>query len=179
MGPWRVCGAGARRSARRSSSRGALDAARNAALRRVPEDADICVSTDLDEVFEPGWRAALESAWKPEHTRATYLYTWAFRADGRPDPVSREKIHRRLAFAGSAGARSAALRRPGRRKPGLGRGARTEPPSRPGKIPRTIPAASGARRRRRPRRRPRRLLAGARIPFSRPYDRAIEVLKHI
>ncbi len=76
-----------------------FDAARNAALRRVPEDADICVSTDLDEVFEPGWRAALESAWKPEHTRATYLYTWAFRADGTPQTqYPREKIHRRLGF---------------------------------------------------------------------------------
>ena len=42
-----------------------FDVARNLSLRRVPEDADICVCTDLDEVFTPGWRAALEAAWAP------------------------------------------------------------------------------------------------------------------
>ena len=31
-----------------------FDTARNIALSHVPEDADICVSNDLDEVFEPG-----------------------------------------------------------------------------------------------------------------------------
>ncbi len=76
-----------------------FDAARNAALRHVPEDADICVSTDLDEVFEPGWRETLEAVWTPEHTRATYLYTWSFRADGTPETqYTREKIHRRQGF---------------------------------------------------------------------------------
>ena len=39
-----------------------FDTARNRSLALVPEDADICVCTDLDEVFHPGWRAALESA---------------------------------------------------------------------------------------------------------------------
>ena len=39
-----------------------FDRARNRSLELVPEDADICVCTDLDEVFEPGWRAALEKA---------------------------------------------------------------------------------------------------------------------
>uniref|UniRef100_UPI0032E4CF26 glycosyltransferase n=1 Tax=Lacrimispora sp. TaxID=2719234 RepID=UPI0032E4CF26 len=41
-----------------------FDTARNIALDHVPEDADICVSNDLDEVFIPGWRKILESAWK-------------------------------------------------------------------------------------------------------------------
>ena len=39
-----------------------FDTARNRSLELVPEDADICVCTDLDEVFHPGWRAALERA---------------------------------------------------------------------------------------------------------------------
>jgi len=30
-----------------------FDTARNLALSHVPEDADICVSNDLDEIFEP------------------------------------------------------------------------------------------------------------------------------
>ena len=37
-----------------------FDVARNEALKLVPEDTDICVCTDLDEVFEKGWREELE-----------------------------------------------------------------------------------------------------------------------
>lgn len=32
-----------------------FDTARNRSLELVPEDTDICVCTDLDEVFHPGW----------------------------------------------------------------------------------------------------------------------------
>ena len=39
-----------------------FDAARNRSLELVPEDVDLCVCTDLDEVFRPGWREALEQA---------------------------------------------------------------------------------------------------------------------
>ena len=33
-----------------------FDVARNLSLNFVPENVDICVCTDLDEVLEPGWR---------------------------------------------------------------------------------------------------------------------------
>jgi len=33
-----------------------FDAARNLSLDFLPEDVDICVCTDLDEVFEQGWQ---------------------------------------------------------------------------------------------------------------------------
>ena len=59
-----------------------FDTARNRSLDLVDEDADICVCTDLDEVFHPGWRAALESAWTPGTGQARYRYTWSFRPDG-------------------------------------------------------------------------------------------------
>ena len=39
-----------------------FDAARNRSLELVPEDVDPCVCPDLDEVFRPGWREALEQA---------------------------------------------------------------------------------------------------------------------
>ncbi len=42
-----------------------FDAARNAAMDHIPEDVDLCVSNDLDEVFEPGWRKRLEDAGRP------------------------------------------------------------------------------------------------------------------
>lgn len=76
-----------------------FDEARNTALSHVPEDADICVSNDLDEIFDVGWREKLESTWKPEYTRAQYLFTWSFKPDGSPaKQYMMEKIHRRHGF---------------------------------------------------------------------------------
>ncbi len=76
-----------------------FDTARNRAMSHIPDDVDICVSNDLDEVFEPGWRQKLEEAWRPEHTRARYLFTWSYHADGSPDKqFAMEKVHRRHGF---------------------------------------------------------------------------------
>lgn len=76
-----------------------FDTARNLALSHVPETADICVSNDLDEVFEPGWRKRLEAAWDPSCTRARYWFTWSFKPDGSPEKqFHMEKIHRRHGF---------------------------------------------------------------------------------
>ena len=76
-----------------------FDTARNIAMDHVPEDADICVSNDLDEVFEKGWRQKLEAAWEPQHTRARYIFSWSLHADGTPDKqFPMEKIHRRHGF---------------------------------------------------------------------------------
>lgn len=73
-----------------------FDAARNAALELVPEEADICVCTDLDEVFRPGWRKALETAWRPGAGKARYRYTWSFNPDGSEGCVFWiEKAHTR------------------------------------------------------------------------------------
>lgn len=76
-----------------------FDVARNRSLELVPEDADICVCTDLDEVFHPGWRAALEQVWVPGAGQATYRYTWSFNADGSEGVVFwYEKIHARRGY---------------------------------------------------------------------------------
>lgn len=76
-----------------------FDAARNRSLELVDEDADICVCTDLDEVFHPGWRALLEKAWRPGYSQAVYRYTWNFRPDGSEGVVFwYEKIHARHGF---------------------------------------------------------------------------------
>ena len=39
-----------------------FDTARNRSLELVPQEMDLCVCTDLDEVFHPGWRAAIDGA---------------------------------------------------------------------------------------------------------------------
>ena len=76
-----------------------FDTARNRSLELVPSTADICVCTDLDEVFHPGWRAALEAAWQPGAGQATYRYTWSFRPDGSEGVVFwYEKIHARQGY---------------------------------------------------------------------------------
>lgn len=76
-----------------------FDVARNHSLALVPQDADICVCTDLDEVFHPGWRARLEAAWQPGTCRAAYRYTWNFQADGSEGYVFWiEKIHARHGY---------------------------------------------------------------------------------
>lgn len=76
-----------------------FDVARNRSLDMVPEDADICVCVDLDEVFHPGWREKLEQAWFPGAGRATYRYTWSFNADGSEGVVFwYEKAHARHGY---------------------------------------------------------------------------------
>lgn len=54
-----------------------FDLARNAALALIPADVDVCISLDLDEVLEPGWREEIERLWKPgETTNLWYLFDW-------------------------------------------------------------------------------------------------------
>lgn len=84
-----------------------FDTARNVSLAHVPEEADICVCTDLDEVFEPGWRHTLEMAWgnptpmtdAPVAKTGRYLYNWQLKPDGSPDvQFYNFKIHDRHGF---------------------------------------------------------------------------------
>ena len=60
-----------------------FDIARNKSLDFVPKDADICICTDLDEVFESGWRKILEENWN-NSSRAQYTYNWAFNEQDKP-----------------------------------------------------------------------------------------------
>ena len=41
-----------------------FDDARNESLKLIPDDIDICVCTDLDEIFIEGWRKNLENSLK-------------------------------------------------------------------------------------------------------------------
>ena len=76
-----------------------FDVARNLSLDHIPAVADICVCTDLDEVFSPGWREHLEQAWQPDTNTARYLYNWSHRPDGSPDmQFYYSKIHSRKGF---------------------------------------------------------------------------------
>lgn len=77
-----------------------FDVARNISLEMVPSDADICVCTDLDEVFDPGWRKTLENIWLNNNiTRLKYNYIWSFNEYGNPATTFYiSKIHKRNGY---------------------------------------------------------------------------------
>ncbi len=76
-----------------------FDVARNHAMEKVSSNTDICVSNDLDEIFESAWREKLENAWKREHTRAKYMFVWSHNEDNSiKKQFPMEKIHRRHGF---------------------------------------------------------------------------------
>lgn len=65
-----------------------FDAARNLALHLVPGDYEACVVLDLDEVLSPGWRDAVEAAWRPGETASATCRVISSRdARGRPNAV--------------------------------------------------------------------------------------------
>jgi glycosyltransferase involved in cell wall biosynthesis len=70
-----------------------FDLARNAAMALIPADIDVCVSLDLDEVLEPGWREEIESVWKDDTTRLRYKFDW-----GCGISFYYEKIHHRNGY---------------------------------------------------------------------------------
>ena len=76
-----------------------FDRAREASLALVPADADVCICLDLDEMLLPGWRAALEAAWKPDTTRLRHPFVWNWTADGKPlNTLYGHRIHARHAY---------------------------------------------------------------------------------
>ena len=71
-----------------------FDVARNESLKLLPEDTDICVCTDIDEVFEKGWREKLENSWNQNTNRIRITYNWSLDKDNKPIIYFlQEKIH--------------------------------------------------------------------------------------
>jgi glycosyltransferase involved in cell wall biosynthesis len=70
-----------------------FDKARDAALALVPRDFDVCISLDLDEVMEPGWREEIERVWQENTTRLRYKFDW-----GCGISFFYEKIHHRHGY---------------------------------------------------------------------------------
>jgi len=73
-----------------------FDEARNDSLAIVPDDADICVCTDIDEILSPGWREVLEDIWDKNTDRVRYNMNFSF--DDKGNPVSTyyiSKMHKK------------------------------------------------------------------------------------
>ena len=76
-----------------------FDHARQAALALVPEDIDVCVSLDLDQIIAPNWRTIIEKHWKAPHNRVFYPLAWARNHAGSPREVLDNRIHARRGFS--------------------------------------------------------------------------------
>ena len=74
-----------------------FDVARNASMKYIPEDCNVLMSTDLDELLNPGWADTLRERWiDGVHERGLYLYTWSHLDDGSDGRVFLyDKIHSR------------------------------------------------------------------------------------
>lgn len=71
-----------------------FDRARDAAMALLPTDIDVCVSLDMDERLESGWREEIERLWVlGETTRMRYLFDW-----GSGIQFKAEKIHARNGY---------------------------------------------------------------------------------
>ena len=70
-----------------------FDKARDTALALIPRDIDVCISLDLDEVLEEGWREEIERVWTEETTRLRYKFDW-----GCGIAFYYEKIHHRHGY---------------------------------------------------------------------------------
>ncbi len=73
-----------------------FEVARNDSMYLIPEDANILVCTDIDEIFEPGWAEILRKNWKEDTDQAWYKYVWSHNEDGSEKVIFfNNKIHGR------------------------------------------------------------------------------------
>ena len=71
-----------------------FDEARNESLKLIPDDTDVCISIDLDEVLLPGWKDAIKKVWQKDTTRLRYIYNWSLDEFDNPRvSFYQDKIH--------------------------------------------------------------------------------------
>ena len=75
-----------------------FDVARNKIMDKIPEDVSICVSVDLDEIYETGWREKLEKYWCDDTTRLRHTYNWKLVNDKPVVTFYYEKTHKRHGY---------------------------------------------------------------------------------
>ncbi len=75
-----------------------FDVARNSALSMIPLDADVCISLDMDEFMEEGYRSKIEAAWTSITTRLVYTYVFDYKPNGQNSGFYSDKIHARQGY---------------------------------------------------------------------------------
>ena len=60
-----------------------FDVARNKSMELVPDEANILICTDFDELLSNGWASILKKKWKTgKYDRAHYKYAWSHTTTG-------------------------------------------------------------------------------------------------
>jgi glycosyltransferase involved in cell wall biosynthesis len=76
-----------------------FDVARNLNLEMIPEDFDICIQLDMDEVLPDGWRSVVEDSFRNENNWPTYKHVTKRNPDGSAHTYQMYfKIHPRKGF---------------------------------------------------------------------------------
>lgn len=76
-----------------------FDVARNQNLEMIPEDFDICIQLDMDEVLPNGWREKVEAAFQAGNTWPMYKHVTSRKPDGSAHSYQMYfKIHPRKNF---------------------------------------------------------------------------------
>ena len=75
-----------------------FDNARNMSLSLVPEDTDMCIALDMDEVLVEGWRDHIEQAIKDGVTRPRYRYVWSWNGSKPGLIYGGDKVHARSGY---------------------------------------------------------------------------------
>jgi len=70
-----------------------FDIPRNVSLSLISKDSDVCISLDMDEVLEPGWREEIEKLWIGGVNRLSYKFYW-----GHGREFYSTKIHSRNGY---------------------------------------------------------------------------------
>ena len=61
-----------------------FDEARNESLKMIPDDIDICISLDLDEIMTHNWYQIVTDNWDDNITRLSYIYNWSLDENNNP-----------------------------------------------------------------------------------------------
>ena len=61
-----------------------FDEARNESLKMIPNDTDICICLDLDEVMCKNWKNELNKVWSKDIDRLQYIYNWKLDDKNKP-----------------------------------------------------------------------------------------------
>lgn len=75
-----------------------FDTARNDSLGALPDNIDMCIALDMDEVLAPGWRTHIEQAFTDGITRPRYQYTWSWNGTTPGLQYGGDKIHTRHGY---------------------------------------------------------------------------------
>lgn len=75
-----------------------FDEARQKSLDNVPDDVDICLSVDLDEILDSGWYECIQKHWQDDTMQGEYLHHYWIKDDKPMGSFINNRMHTRRGF---------------------------------------------------------------------------------